>query len=247
MKARMMKLSSKKDGSALVLAMCMTAIVTLSAASLMLFADYQVDAVKRAREDNAAVVLAEAGANAAFAILKTNFANKSNAGLFPATSYNGGTYDATVTAVGTDKAQIRCVGISGSSTQTVIVDVRDFSAGTSTNGGGGSADPTSPWGQSVFVNGVLSHNGSGTAYGNVRCNQNIQCNGSLAWGSASNPCVVKCSGQFSGNGSINIRGSLTAPQIQINGSDQVQSKTIAAVPQMAMPTLAVTKQSWPAT
>ena len=231
MKAQMMKLNSKKDGSALVLAMCITAIVTLSAASLMLFADYQLDAMKRAREDNAAIVLAEAGANAAYAVIKTNFANKDNASLFPVTSYNGGSYDATVTSVGSDKAQIKCVGISGTSTQTVIVDIRDFTVGS---GSSTNVDMTSPYAYTIFSNGDITFNGSGNLMGNVRCNQSITGNGSFNWGAATNPCYVYVTQTFNANGNSTLAGMVYAPTVNAKAS---VPRTIQAVPMIAMPTL----------
>ena len=230
------------EGSALVLAVCITATVGLMGASLLAFADYQIGAMERARQDNVAMAVAEAGANAAFAVLKTNFANKDNSALFPATAYNGGTYDVTVTSVEDDKAQIKSVGISGTSTQTVIVDVRDFSTGTEGSGGGEGSGPdtTTPWGHAVFVNGSITHNGAGTAFGNVRCNATMTCNGSLNWGSATNPVAIACKTKFSANGSITIRGSVTAPTISINGSKSIDQQIIATPPTIAFPTLDLT-------
>jgi hypothetical protein len=230
MKARtgMKGMKKGKDGSAIVLTMCITTLITMSAASLMLFADYQVGAVERARQDNVAMAIAEAGANAAYATLKTNFANKDNASLFPVTTYNNGYFDATVTSVGSNKAQISCVGVSGISTQTVVVDIQDFTIPVA------AVDATSPYGHSIFVNGSGTMNGSGNVYGSVRCNQDLRANGSFLWGTPSNACNVYCSVEFRANGSATLHGMCYAPNVNAPAG---VPRTVQAVPQVPFPTL----------
>lgn len=222
---------TRKDGSVLVMTLVISGTVCIMGASLLAFADYQLGAMERARQDNAAIAIAEAGANAAFAIIKANFANKDDASLFPPTSYNGGTFDTTVSSVGDDQAQIKCVGISGSSTQTVIVDIRDFSTGED------ATDPSSPWAHTIFVNGSGTMNGSGNCYGSVRCNRDLRANGSFSWGTVANPVDVYCTVEFRANGSSTLNGMVYAPSVSAPAG---VPRTIQAVPAIAMPVLDLT-------
>lgn len=231
MNSRTSEVDSGQKGFAMLLVMVITALVTMAGASVMLFADYQINSFKRARDANAAISIAEAGANEAFAIISANFANKDNADLFPSTSFNDGAYDVTVTSVGSNSAQIMCVGISGTSTQTVIVDVKDF--GTPTPG----TDPTGPWAHTLFVNGRATVNGSGNCYGSVRCNQDFRANGTFEWGSPGNPVDVYCSVEFQANGVSTLDGMVYAPSISAPGG---VPQTVQAVPAIAMPTLDLT-------
>lgn len=220
-----------KQGFVLVVVMVMTTVVALAAASVMAFADYQLGSFKRARESNAAMTIAEAGANQAYALVKANFANKDNSSLFPETAYDSGSFDVTVTSVGANTAQIKSVGISGSSTQTVIVDVKDFGAPTA------GTDPTGPWAHTIFVNGYARLNGSGNCYGSVYCNQDVRANGSFSWGTVANPVDVYCAVEFRANGSSSLAGMVYAPSVSAPGG---VPRTIQAVPTLAMPTLDLT-------
>ncbi|MFH0907458.1 MAG: hypothetical protein V1929_01680 [bacterium] len=219
------------DGSALVMTLIITATVGIMGASLLTFADYQLGAMQRARQDNQAMAIAEAGANAALAIIKTDFANKDNTSLFPDTSYNDGTFDVTVTSVGDDKAQIKCVAVSGTSTQIVIVDVKDFSEGTP------GEDPSSPWAHTIFINGNGRINGAGNCYGSVRCNQDLRTAGAFEWGTVANPVDVYCSVEFRANGSATLLGMVYAPSVSAPGG---VPRTIQAVPTVTMPVLDLT-------
>ncbi|MFH0907251.1 MAG: hypothetical protein V1929_00610 [bacterium] len=220
-----------QEGFVLFTVMVTTALVMLAAASVMLFADFQMESFRRAREANAAIAIAEAGANEAYAILKANFANKDNGSLFPETSYSGGSYDVTVTSVGSQTAQIMSIGVSGSSTQTVIVDVKDFGAPTP------GTDPTGPWAHTLFVNGKATINGAGNCYGSVQCNQDMRVNGTFSWGIPGNPVDVYCCVGFRANGSSVLEGMVYAPSV--NAAAGVP-RTIQAVPTVAMPTLDLT-------
>jgi hypothetical protein len=216
-----------REGSAIVTTMCIVMVVGLMAASLMAFADYQVGSAERARQDNMAMAIAEAGANAAYALVKANFANKDNASLFPMTTFNNGYFDATVTSVGDKQAQIHCIGVSGSATSVVMLDIQDFSTGD-------TVDPSSPWAHSIFVNGSGTMNGSGNVYGSVRCNQDLRANGTFLWGTPSNACDVYCSVEFRANGAATLYGMCYAPTVSAPAG---VPRTVQAVPQIPFPTL----------
>jgi hypothetical protein len=201
------------------------------AASLMSFAEFQVSAVGRAKEDHMSRAIAEAGANAAYAKLKESFANKDNASLFPQTTFNNGYFDTTVTSVGDDQAQISCIGVSGSQTSVVVLDVMDLA--TETDG----TDPTSPYSYTIFVNGSGTMNGSGNVRGSVRCNQDLRANGSFLWGTATASCDVYCSVEFRANGSATLYGMCYAPTVNAPGG---VPRTVQAVAPLTMPTLDVT-------
>ncbi|HEY8240780.1 MAG TPA: hypothetical protein VIH35_05000 [Kiritimatiellia bacterium] len=211
--------------------MCVAVLISLAAASMMSFAQYQVKATDRARQDNLAMAIAEAGANAAYAAIKADFDNKDNASLFPETDFNNGYFDATVTSVGESRAQISCIGVSGSQTSVVVLDVVDLTTGTD------GTDPTSPYSYTIFVNGSGTINGAGNVRGSVHCNQDLRANGAFEWGTTTDDCDVSCSIEFRANGGAVLHGMCYAPSINAGAG---VPKTIQAVPTIPMPTLDVT-------
>ena len=223
----------RQRGSALITFLGVILIVSLAAAALVGFARQQAYSVGRTKDYIKAQVIAEAGANEAYSLLKTNFAARTNPDLFPETSFGEGTYDATVTPVGDDAAVITCEATVGDATATAIMDVKNF--GTTTSG---TPPSTSPWAHSIFCNGYITHNGSGTTIGSVHVNNYLQCNGSLTWGTSEVDCnVTACSSSkgFKGNGTITIYGTVKAPVISVNGTDAIRTKVITAVDVIPFP------------
>jgi hypothetical protein len=215
-------------------------LISITGAAVVGFAKQQAASVSRVRDFLIAQAYAEAGVNEAYSILHTNFAARSDPQKFPLRQYGGGTYDASVASVGTDMATITCIATHQGAISTVKVDVRNNQTGT-----GGSVPPprTSPWAYTVLCNGYITHNGSGNCYGNVHANNYITCNGSISWGlPASNIYVSAHSSSkgFKANGSAVMYGTVHAPVITVNGSEQITTKIYADPGVVTFPTLDLT-------
>jgi hypothetical protein len=224
----------RRAGSGLVVLMVVVLAVSLGSAGMLYMSKQQIYSARVSQDAMRAQIIAEAGANAAYNVLKANFAGRNNAALFPAMSYDGGTYDATVTPINTNKAAITCVGTYRQSTATVKLDVQNFA--TVTNAG--ALPRTSPWAYSILCNGYIRHNGSGTTRGSVHVNNYLTANGSISWGLPAEPIYVSCSGAngFQANGSAVIYGTVQAAVIDINGSQQITTKILSAAPTVTFPT-----------
>jgi hypothetical protein len=231
-----------RRGAALVTLMVVILIVSIAGAAMVGFAKQQAYSITRVRDYLKAQAYAEAGANAAYNVIKTNFADASDPSKFPAVAFGDGGYDVTVTVVGDDQASIVAVGQCGNATITVKADVKNMQPVQQQPSGPPVLPPDNPWGYSVLVNGYITHNGAGTAFGKVHVNNYLTQNGSIEWGSDADPMQVSCSGAngFIGNGSISIHGTIRAPQIQINGTEHVHQKLVQSVPTVPFPTLDLT-------
>ena len=224
----------RQRGSALITFLGVILIVSLAAAALVGFARQQAYSVERTKDYIKAQVIAEAGANEAYSLLKTNFAARTNPDLFPQKSFGDGTYDATVTSVGSDAAQITCEAVVGDATATAIMDVKNF--GTSTDD---TLLPSNPYAYTWLVNGECRMNGSSVFAGNLHANNNIDVNGSSAWGTETEPVHVTASGSgivFSGP--CTLYGDMKAPAI--SGSFSPGTVTEGPVAIVPFPTLDLT-------
>ena len=224
----------RQRGSALITFLGVILIVSLAAAALVGFARQQAYSVGRTKDYIKAQVIAEAGANEAYSLLKENFAARNNADLFPEKTFGDGTYDATVTSVGSDMAQITCEATVGDATATAIMDVKNF--GTSTDD---TLLPNNPYAYTWLVNGECRMNGSSEFTGNLHANNNIDVNGSSDWGTATEPVHVTASGSgivFSGP--CTLYGDMQAPAI--SGSFSPGTVTESPVATVPFPTLDLT-------
>ncbi len=80
-----------------------------------------------------ATAIAEAGAEWAYSVLRTNFAARSNSAVFASASYGGGSYHLDVQPIDDDMALIFSTGVCGLASAEVILDVKNY--------GGGGSDP----------------------------------------------------------------------------------------------------------
>lgn len=225
-----------QSGSALIAVMGVVLLMALIAAGMVALGRQQVFTAERMRDYVKAQMIAEAGVNDAYNLMKTNFAARLDDANFPLKAFDGGTYDATVTPVGTNKANIAAVGVYRSATCYSKANIENIPLIT-TNG---LPPPTSPWAYGVFCNGYLSFNGSSTFRGSAHINNYFQGNGSVNWGSATNPIYFECSGAngFSINGASTIIGTIRAPDINVHGT--VSSAIEGPVPTIAMPIIDLT-------
>ncbi|MBU1693583.1 MAG: hypothetical protein KKC51_06430 [Verrucomicrobia bacterium] len=206
-----------RAGSALVTMMIVLLLVCMASAALVGFARQQTHAMGRARDYMKAQSYAEAGANEAYSLLKTNFGLRNEAGAFPATDYEDGGYDATVTPVGNAMALITSVGHCGPVLATVMIDVKNFNYREPGSEGGG---PEGAYGYAVVSDDLMTWSGSGTMAigggGKIHSNNRYKMSGSeKIYGN-----VSSCD-QFWTTGSTEIYGDAAAPTWKGKSPDNV--------------------------
>lgn len=230
------KNSGMQAGSALIAVMGVVLLMALIAAGMVALGRQQVFTAEKMRDYVKAQMIAEAGVNDAYNLMKTNFAARMSDSNFPLKPFDGGTYDATVTPISSNKANIASVGVYRSATCYAKANIENIPILT-TNG---TPPLTSPWAFGVFCNGYLGFNGSSTFRGSAHINNYFQGNGSVNWGTATNPIYFECSGAngFSINGASTITGTIRAPDINVNGT--VTSAVEGPVPTISMPAIDLT-------
>lgn len=112
-----------RSGSAIVAAMLIALCLAMAGAAILGLTSQHVRSVARVRDHIQAQMIAEAGANAAFSLIKADWDARLDAGNFPPTPFSGGSYDATVTPIGSVGAVIQCIGECRGVQAEVIVDV----------------------------------------------------------------------------------------------------------------------------
>ena len=201
----------RQRGSALVTFLGVIVIVSLAAAALVGFARQQAYSVGRTKDYIKAQVLAEAGANEAYNLLKNNFAARDNPDLFPEKEFGEGIYDATVTPVGSDMALISCEATVGDATAEAKLDVKNF--GTTI---GQNLPPSNPYAYSWLVYGEMRMNGSSEFTGKLHANNNIDVNGNSIWGTETEPVTVTACAAANSivfAGPCALHGEMKAPDI----------------------------------
>jgi hypothetical protein len=223
----------RRRGSALITFLGVIVVVSLAAAALVTYAKNQAYAVGRVRDHVKAQIIAEAGANDAYSVLKSNFALRSDPGAFPATAFGGGTYDVAVTPVGVDAALIECTATFGDATAVAMMDIKDFGAAVPPGGGGGGAPPPVGAYECAILAGSIDYGGNGQTdcgAGRVHSNSTYDQNGTtdLKGGLLSACTYIKSVG----NGKINSNAE--APSFQKKSPGNITgtatAKAVAAVP-----------------
>ncbi|MBN1671708.1 MAG: hypothetical protein JXR37_11770 [Kiritimatiellae bacterium] len=228
--------TGERDGSAIITVLFIVFLVPVVAATVINFSKQQQHQVKIAINQIKAQVIAEAGANEAYAILVGDFEQRTNAAAFPPVDYAGGGYDATVWPVGDDMAVICSTG-THERVASVMLDVKNY------GGHDPGEDPTSPWSKAVMVNGTIAHNGAGKCVGDVHSNQELTANGSITWGSVADgeEANVTVVGDFRVNGGADINGDVSAPSIHVTGVNDIHGdENVGPVPPCTYPTLNLT-------
>jgi hypothetical protein len=228
----------RKRGAALMTLMIIILLVTGTGAYLVKDAKQQAFAVTRVRDYLTAQAYAEAGANYAYSLLKTNFALRTDSSRFPLTTYSDGTYGVTVTSVGTNKASISCTGRRGLATANVTVDLNNFGVGA--GGGGASTAPAAvgAYTYAIVSGGAMGWSGSGNinvGAGKLHGNGQFKMTGSKkVIGNISSSVKIWLTG------STKITGNATAPAINAGGSAITGTKTIGSVPNVTIPNIDLT-------
>ena len=95
-----------------------------------------------------------------------------------------------------------------------------------------------PWGYTAMAGGHVTGNGTGTLIGNVYAAQGVACQGGINWGTSSMDCNVYAMQKFSVKGAATLHGQVTANEIQVTGTDNIEKKILSAnVPLMEVPDL----------
>ena len=227
-----------KRGSALLVLMIIIMLVAAGGASLVNFAKQQAFSAARIRDYIKAQAYAEAGANEAYSIIKTNWAARSDPSYFPARTFADGSYDATVVAVSSNYAAVTCVGTRAGQTATVKLDI--YNANPSTAGTSGSGPPPAVGAYTIAIMscGKMNWSGSGSidvGTGKVHGNGVFKMTGSK-----------KVKGNISSStkiwltGSTEITGDAAAPVFNASGSAITGTKTIGPVDTVTLPSIDLT-------
>jgi len=141
-------------------------LIGILAGFLLNFSMHQIHMASRFRRDVQARYIAEAGLSHAVAILAQNFDNKNNAALFPATAFEGGTYDVTVNESG-GRVLLSSVGTMGDASYTATLEVEDLmpSALKYTQSAGGNISLLTIIFSDADITGDLFANGNVSAVG----------------------------------------------------------------------------------
>lgn len=233
MKTSMNQKCTDKSGTALLAVMGVVFLIAIVAASMVAMGRQQVFSAVQLRDYVKAQLIAEAGANDAYNLLKTNFAARLNPNNFPLKPFDNGTYHVGVTSISSNKASISSTGVYCSATAYVKLDIKNIPL-LNTNG----VPPlTSPWAFGVFCNGYLGFNGASEVKGAIHVNNYLTSNGAISWGTAESPAYIECSGAqgFSVNGASTITGTIKAPVIHVNGT--VTEAVTGPVPTIQLPAL----------
>ena len=142
---------STTRGSALFSVLIIMGVLSVVTTSMVYMSLQQPFNVRHTRDQIRAQVIAEAGANIAYAMLSTNFSLKDTAGAFPSTAYRGGTYDVTITSFSPTSAVISSLGIINSVNATVALDIMC----TVSNLPSGQPAPTGAYACAVMSGGMM--------------------------------------------------------------------------------------------
>jgi hypothetical protein len=207
-------------------------LIAIVAASTVTTGRQQIFAAAHLRDYVKAQMIAEAGANQAYNLMKTNFAARLDPNNFPATSFDGGTYDAAVISVASNTASISCTGLFGTATAMVKVDIRNIPTLT-TNGA--PVQGVGPYGFAILAGGDLGWAGNSDmqmSNGWMHCNGTYSANGI----NIARANVSSCMG-ISLVGNATITGIGKAPSI--SGSN-IGQPIVTNVPTVTIPNIDLT-------
>ncbi len=207
-------------------------LIAVVGAGMVSLGRQQIHSARRMRDYAKAQIIAESGANAAYSLLKTNFAARTNPDNFPLTAFGDGTYDAFVTSVGSNQASITSTGTCGLAKSVVRIDLKNYPLITT------NATPKvgeSPYAYSILAGGDLGWNGNSDmqmSNGYMHCNGEYSANGvNTARGN-----VESCVG-ISLVGQATITGQGRAPVIT---GGTVGTAVVASVPLVTIPDIDLT-------
>ena len=215
-------------GSALLTVMGIVFLIAAVAASMAAMGHQQVFSSVRLRDYVKAQMIAEAGVNDAYNVIKTNWAARLNPANFPAKSFDGGTYDALVIAVISNQASIVSTGMYGTATAMVRADIQNFV--TTTTNGAPIPGSGNPYGYNILSGGQINWAGNSdmvTSNGFFHSNGSYLANGNNILHGNVESCV-----SIELSGSATITGAGKAPAIvgTAIGTPTVTSVSTVSVP-----------------
>lgn len=227
-----------RSGSALLVLMIIIMLVAAGGASLVNFAKQQAFSAARIRDYIKAQAYAEAGANEAYSIIKTNWTARTDTSKFPSRTFADGSYDATVVAVSSNYAAVTCVGTRAGQTATVKLDIYNANPSTPATTNGGPPAAVGAYTYAIMSVGKMNWSGSGSI--NVGAGK-VHGNGVFKMtGSKQVTGNISSSTRIWLTGSTTISGDAAAPIITASGSGITGSKTIGAVPSQSLPSIDLT-------
>lgn len=221
-----------RRGSALLAVMGVVFLIAIAAASMVATGRQQVFSAVHLRDYVKAQMIAEAGANQAYNLMKTNFAARLDPNNFPLTPFDGGTYDPCVVSVASNKASITSTGVYGSATAIARVDVQNYPT-TLTNGA--PVQGQGPYGFAILAGGDLGWAGNSDmqmSNGWMHCNGTYSANGA----NTARGNVESCLG-ISMVGGATITGIGKAPSIS---GGTIGQPVVASVQTIAIPNIDLT-------
>ncbi len=223
-----------RAGSALVVVMGVVLLIAMVAAGMIAVGRQQIFSTERQRDYVKAQLIAESGANQAYSLLKTNFAARNNAALFPLTSFDEGSYDVTVISISSNKASIISTGFCGNVSAVARMDCKNYPLPL-TNAPPPPVPGLNAYGFAMLAGGNLGWAGNSDmqiSNGWMHCNGIYSANGvNTVRGN------VEACGGISMVGGATITGTGKAPSIS---GGTIGTRVVAAVPLVAIPDIDLT-------
>ena len=184
---------------------------------------------------------AEAGANEAYSIIKTNCAARTDGSKFPARTFADGSYDATVVAVSSNYAAVTCVGTRAGQTATVKLDIYNANPSTPPTTNGGPPAAVGAYTYAIMSCGKMNWSGSGqidVGTGKVHGNGLYKMTGSKqVKGNISSSTRIWLTG------STKITGDAAAPILTYSGGAISGTKTVGPVANVSLPPIDLTPRN----
>jgi hypothetical protein len=179
-----------------------------------------------------AKVIAEAGANEAYARLVTNFQDRDNADAFPKTPYADGAYDVGLQNVSPYVSIIHCTGYYGSAVAEVILDVKNYVDGLP------GSESEAAYTYAVVSNGDTTWAGDGffSVSTKLHANSRFKISGNASMNAnVSSSVKIEIKG-----GASTIDGNIAAPWIHGSTKNVTGTAATEPVPQVDIPNIDLT-------
>ncbi len=203
----------RKSGAALFTVLFVILIVTAIVGTAVSTGINKTFMARKLADRAKATAIAEAGAEWAYSVLRTNFAARSNSAAFPSASYGGGEYELSVKPVDDEIAVVFSTGTVGHASAEVVIDVRNY--------GGGGSDPwdnpndMDAFDYAVVCGGSFRFAGCGNI-SSTNGRAKIHANGDLTVTGDAGADVDLSSSTSIKTGKVEIDGSLTAPSLDVH-------------------------------
>jgi hypothetical protein len=199
---------SRKAGTAMVAVLALAIVLPLAVTAVIALSQQQAHMARRVTDQARAKAISEAGINAAYSRIATNFGAVAVAENFPQTAFGGGTYDAFAFSVGPSNAVLGCTGVYRDARASCMVEVQNCpqwdadtnapspqsaygcvitAGGTVTWVGNTDTALSNAW---IHGNGAFLGNGANTLWGNVASHARIDMVGGATIGGDAKAPVV---------------------------------------------------------